>query len=401
MVGGVSIWSGRTIGQEHAPIARDISTLLTATNGIERNLKEEGLSSQKVKKIKIPQNYKFGVVETTNQWRRSFISFYDEDFNRLSTSRMPYAGLNSDADPVQYINNVIYLNPVDQGPISINGKANSKVVMIDDSGKVKEIETKLEENKYALKKVGKDFFILNNSNMESSISKVSLENDTAQVQSLGKWFAINITAYKDEILVFMSEFPENPGGPSTYRSKVTFYDRDLVEKRSIDLSAVGYDYRRIIVDEANEKIYFSVYSDPEAGKSQGLYVLNMKNDELKELVQNKILFDFDKRDNILYMLEGDLSQGRGKEKYHLLTLNLDTMVTKTRPLSEGATFVRVDGDDLYVMYEKTMDHFKITEDEVALIKTAPIQTRDKDWMTQHFYVTSFFIKPEEGGDVVQ
>ncbi len=191
-------------------------------------------------------NYRYGVIETTGQENRTYISFYNDDLEKLGEESFKYGSMGDGFSlPIVFDNNMFIV------PKGIYNKKELTFVMgYDlDKGKVEKYDTGLQNMNNIT--VGEDYIYgVNTMNNISNIVKCNRSTKELLKKEIPETYISYIEIYGDELFAF-GEI-EKEGKMKSYLYIFDSNTLDILEK--IDISDIGFgQYYTAMKDN---KLYF-------------------------------------------------------------------------------------------------------------------------------------------------
>lgn len=320
-------------------------------------------------------DYEVAVVETTSNVRKSLISFYDEDLNKVYSKPLRYGELGSHFYRPEFLGDKVFMVPT-----GIQGFDNDKKVISIDrlSGEIEEY--RVDRNNIQCTAVSDEYlFAGSNLNFISYLTRTNFESkEVKEIEFKDEYLSLIVTSDK-YVIAFLTSI--KPG--LTY-SKINIYDIDSLDLiKSLDVSAIRRDQDKYYLDK--NILYFSNQLAIEDVPTNRLGVLN-----LDDLTLSKIDLKFDFPSDIHYIGEDRLLVACSgeviREGTKVIELNTKTGEQKVYDVGLPILTTHVSGNKLYVYSDDDKLNVYDINDGMKLIKGIEHK------LTRGIYISAIFTK---------
>lgn len=320
--------------------------------------------------------FKIAVVQISSAKLKSYITFFDEDLNEISSMKINCGGLSQCWDFPKIIDNKVYMNVkgTDLWP-------KSHIAQFD-----------LKTGDYKLYNVHQKFntcFAVDNKNIyaancdkNANIIKYEISSCSIKKLVIPNMYITHMKIYDENLFAFGNfSYPHN-------NSRLYIIDTKTMQiKKDVDITNCGYAQFDSI--KINNDIYFSNYMQIENSISEtdsniiGKY--NLKNNQLEKIILEHTC----PKQIILYKNELIISHedwhGNGK---HLSILNLETQNTKSIEIKNAPYQIYLSKDKIYSIDRQKL--YKYDLNSFVLEKQINLHTQKK--YGSDFFISGFFFK---------
>lgn len=322
-------------------------------------------------------NFDVGVIKTTGQKNKSFITYYDTQLKEVSKQGLPYASLgNIFYNPVVF-KQKLYIIP--QG--LANAKDKKTVFELNlNTGKKKEYHIdQLAMNSIAVNE--EYIFTCNTLDGTSYINRCDKKDEKVEKVLFQDTYISKLVLHNDILYAFSSRKGENFVESYLYKLDLSL---NILDKK--DISNYGNsNYKTAII---NDMLYFSNQVDKEDNPNHiiGIYSENsdrMSRLDMKEYYPSDIL----SYKELLVIAHCDMVRGEG----NTITLyNIDTNASKVIKLNHNILQMDMVKDKLYIIDAEYLYQYKMEKDYIKLNNKVKIQYNDNSDV--YYYVSGFFTK---------
>lgn len=329
-------------------------------------------------------NFFLGVIETTGQENKSFLTLYDGELNKKSSIEMDYGSMGSYFDLPKVFENSLYVIPKGLG----NLKEMTSVLSFD-----------LETGEHTLYDIGQPnmnsfcvdnsfIYTVNTLNGNSIISRFDKKTHSIEKLNLNKTFIGKLDIYNG----FLYGFGFRDSDDLSMESSLYIIDPDTLSiVEEIDITKHGQDQLGSLL--SGDTIYFTNSLKYVDGKGEvaanTLSELNINNNSITSIVlEESYPFQVLEYEGKLFISHFNLVSGEGNK----LTI-YDPLLNKTITtisFEHNVAQIQIKDNNIYVSDGENLYSYKIADASLELVKVVDIYTKETE--ESYFYVSGFFIK---------
>ncbi len=341
--------------------------------------------SQRKPRSKIISDKRFlGVIETTGQDNKSFLTFYDKALIKQDTLELPFGSMGSYFDLPKVQDHYLYIVP--RGIASI--KDLSIVLEVDlSAGKYKTYDMKQPQiNSFC---VDDDYvYSVNTLNHQSIISQYNKTDEVLNTLEIGKIFIGKIDRYQDKLYAF--GFGDD--GMGSMQSYLYIIDPiQLTIEMEIDLTEEGQDQLGTISIQNNLYFTNALKYNQNRGEipSTNLSQLDTKQHSITSIsLQSTYPFQILEHQEKLYISHYNLVQGKGNQ---LSVYDPALKITEIHDFQHHLAQISIHDGHIYITDGEKLYTYIIEADTFRKVKEIDIYTKRHE--NNHYYISGFFVTP--------
>lgn len=323
-------------------------------------------------------NYKYGVIETTGQENKSYISFYDDNLKKIGEEQIKYGSMGDG-----FLLPIVFKNSMYIVPKGIyNQKELTFIMEYDlDKMKIEKYDIGL-QNMNSIAVDDKSVYGVNTMNFISNIVKCSKETKKLQKIEILDTYISYIEVYGDKLFVFGESDKE--GKMMIYLYILNANNLDILEK--INISNIGFgQYNTVMKDD---RLYFSASYSTEGIESQTVGLLSEYN-----MVSGEVR---------TYDLKEDFPFQIMEYKDKLLITHFDPVGVVGNKIS---IFNTKDGSSELIELEHNIEQLGFDGKYIIILGNSHLYRYDKEFKLKdstlvandnktdcHYYTTGFFMR---------
>lgn len=291
------------------------------------------------KEGKIPSNYKIGVIETTEYDKDTIVSFYDENFKKLSEKKIPHKGMTNVYDTAYIYKDTWYCAPAGE----LQKGTSVAVSMNINTGQIKEYDFGKEHARGFFHQAANSqaYFVCSNLNGIDRIARY--DNKTKKI--------IEITSEKDlytyidaddkYVYVFVNDL--TPRSNNALNDKYLILNQsDLSLVKEIPLNHYGYSFHSY----QDESAYYFTYNMEESPQSY-LGILDKKTLQISlvDLGETKTAM-IERSGDYLFISNTDVIEAIGNK---VTKFNPNTKEMSTYDIDHNVSEIRCDNENIYMI----------------------------------------------------
>ena len=322
-------------------------------------------------------NFKYGVIETTGQENRSYISFYDDNLKKIGEEQVKYGSMGDGfLLPIAFKNSMFI---VPKGVY--NQKELTFIMEYDlDKMKIKKYDTGL-QNMNSITVDDDSVYGVNTMNFISNIVKYTKKTKKLQKTQIPDTYISYIEIYGDKLFAFGESDKEGKMETSLYILNAN--SLDILDE--IDISNIGFgQYSTVMKDN---RLYFSASYSIEGIESRPVGLLVEYN-----------------------MVNGELRTYNLKENFPFQIIEYEDklLVTHFDPVGVAGNMVSIfninDGSSELIKLEHNIEQLDIDGEDIIILGNGHLYRYDKEFKLKdsilvvndrrteyHYYTTGFFM----------
>lgn len=338
------------------------------------------LTRQNETKAGFNKNFNIGVIETTEQDNESYITFYNEAFQKIQAKKIEMGSMGSPFDLPRVYGRNMYVIPKGIGALK------DLTVLMEYNMDTGEYKT------YDMKQPGLNSFSVdsryvytaNTLNYTSKISRCDRNSGEIKAISIKDTYVSRIDLYGDRLYVFAALI----GGSETEAYLYLIDTKDFKIMDKIDITKYGIS--QYYSARVGDSIYFTNQTELMDNNEQGTNNLcrfnirdkTLSNIKLKESYPFQILEYKDK----LIISHFDMVQARGRK---ITIYDPKSGNQQSATLDNDLNQILIRNDKLYSMDNDNMYVYSISGSEFKLINKVDVHTKREN--DKKFYLAGFFL----------
>ncbi len=329
-------------------------------------------------------NFFLGVIETTGQENKSFLTFYDEELNKKSSIEMDYGSMGSYFDLPKVFENSLYVIPKGLG----NLKEMTSVLKFDFKTGEHSLYDIGEPNMNSFCVDNNFIYTVNTLNGNSIISRFDKKTHSIEKLKLNKTFIGKLDIYNGILYGFGFRDTDDLG----MESSLYIINPDTLSiVEEIDITKHGQDQLGSLLN--GDTMYFTNSLKYVAGngevKAATLSELNINDNSITSIeLEEYYPFQVLEYEGKLFISHFNLVLGEGNKLTIYDPLLNETITTLS--FDHNVAQIEIKDNNIYISDGKDLYAYKIVDTSLELVKVVDISTKETE--ESYFYVSGFFIK---------
>ena len=329
-------------------------------------------------------DFKLGVIETTEQDNESYITFYDEELNRGAVKEIKLGSMGSSFDLPKTFNKYMYVIPQGLG----NKKDLTVIIEYNmETGEYKTYDIKQPcMNSFCVNE--KSIYTVNTFNYNSIISWYDKSSENIKTISKEDVYIGRIDLYDDMLYAF--GMLKDGDGLKSYLYLIDTSSFKITDTIDITESGISQEYSTKVGDD----IYFTSQTEKADMAEQPSNILtkfNIKDKTITNIdLQEEYPFQIIKYKNKLIISHYDLVQGQGNK---ITIYNPKTGEQQGVTLENNLSQIFIEDDKIYSRDSDYLYVYAIKDTHFELINKVDIHTKKNS--NNFFYLSGFFVNEQD------